>query len=157
MANPLEKEQPFLKGNLTRLRVLLGCNRREAWRLIGTPKGVASWFPTSVKGRIEPGNTIEFGWSTGSEKHRVLKVKRGESWHMDWWKTGKVRYSVSGENPTIFTLEAQYPKRGKGRRWQQQEAAGWAFFLANLKSRSIKGPDLRSRNPRFSWQKGFVD
>ncbi len=76
---------------------------------------------------------------------------------MDWWETGRVRYSVKGENPTIFTLEARYPKTGKGKLWQQQEAAGWAFFLANLKSRSMRGPDLRSKNPKFSWQKGFVD
>jgi hypothetical protein len=110
-----------------------------------------------VKGNIVPGKMIEFGWPTGSEEHHVLNVKRSESWQMDWWKTGKVRYSLSGENPTIFTLEAHYPKRGRGKTWQQQEAAGWAFFLANLKSRSIKGPDLRSKNARFSWQKGFVD
>ncbi len=157
MANPLEKEQPFVKGNLTRLRVLLRCNRREAWRLIGTPKGLASWFPSSVKGTLVSGKMIEFSWTTGSESHRVLNVKKGESWQMDWWKTGKVRYSISGENPTIFTLEARYPIRGKGKTWQQQEAAGWAFFLANLKSRSMRGPDLRSKSSKYSWQKGFID
>jgi uncharacterized protein YndB with AHSA1/START domain len=157
MANPLEKERPFVRGNLTRLRVLLGGSRGQAWRLIGTPKGLASWFPASVTGSIVPGRTVEFGWSNGSEKHRVLNVKRGESWQMDWWETGKVRYFVSGKDPTIFTLEARYPKKGKGKAWQQQEAVGWAFFLANLKSRSVKGPDLRSKNSKFSWQKGFID
>jgi hypothetical protein len=157
LANPLEKERPFVRDNLTRLRVVLGGKKGQAWTLIGTPIGLASWFPTFVKGRIVPGKTIEFGWSTGSEKHLVLDVKSGESWQMDWWETGSVRYSVKGENPTIFTLEARYPKTRKGKLWQQQEAAGWAFFLANLKSRSMRGPDLRNKNPKYSWPKGFVD
>ncbi len=58
---------------------------------------------------------------------------------MDWWNSGRVRYSVKGDNPTIFTLEARYPKKGKGKAWQLQEAAGWAFFLANLKSQIDEG------------------
>jgi hypothetical protein len=72
-------------------------------------------------------------------------------------ETGKVRYSIRGKNPTIFTLEARYPNKGKGKAWQQQEAAGLAFFLANLKSRSVKGPDPRSKNSKYSRQKGFID
>jgi hypothetical protein len=64
---------------------------------------------------------------------------------------------TQGKNPTIFTLKARYSNKGKGKAWQQQEAAGWAFFLANLKSRSVKGPDLRSKDSKYSWQKGFID
>jgi hypothetical protein len=157
MANPLEKEQPFVRGNLTRLKILLGCNATQAWKIIGTPKGLASWFPTSVKGSIVPGRTIKFGWPTGSEEHRVLSVKKGKSWVMDWWETGRVKYSIKRGTPIVFTLEAWYPKKGKGTGWQQQEAAGWALFLANLKSKSVRGPDLRSKNAKYSWQRGFVD
>lgn len=157
MANPLAKENPFVKGNLTRLRVQLPCHSSQAWKLIATPKGLSSWFPTSVKGRITPGKSIEFGWLTGKETHTVIDVKKGESWAMDWWEKGKVRYNIKGDNPTVFTLEARYPKKGEGKSWQLQEVAGWAFFLSNLKSVSLKGPDLRNKNPKFSWKKGFID
>ena len=86
-----------------------------------------------------------------------LDVKKNESWQMEWWEKGRVRYSVKNSNPTVFTLEARYPKKGEGKKWQVEELAGWAFFLGNLKSRAMKGPDLRSNSTKYSWKKGFLD
>ncbi len=155
--NPLSTQAPFVKGSLTRLKLVLPCTKTRAWHLVGTPKGLASWFPTHVKGQIRPGKVIEFGWTSGTENHRVLNVKKGESWQMDWWEKGRVRYSVNGSDPTIFTLETRYPKKGQGKEWQVQELASWSFFLGNLKSRSMKGPDLRNKSTKYTWKKGFVD
>ena len=146
-----------MRGNVTRLRILLPCSRTAAWQLVASPKGLASWFPTSVKGRIVPGKKIEFGWTNGTEEHKVLGLKRNDSWQMDWWDSGRVRYSVKGGNPIVFTLEARYPKKGEGKKWQVQELAGWSFFLGNLKSRAMKGPDLRSKSTKFTWKRGFLD
>jgi len=33
----------------------------------------------------------------------------------------------------------------------------WAFYLGNLKSAAMKGPDLRTKDPKVSWTDGFLD
>jgi len=76
---PVVNADPFMKSNLTRLKLVLPVSKTRVWQLVGTPKGLASWFPTHVKGRIAAGKMIEFGWTTGTEKHRVLHVRKGES------------------------------------------------------------------------------
>ncbi len=86
-----------------------------------------------------------------------MDVKKDESWQMDWWKIGKVRYSVKGNNLTIFTLEVRYPKKGEGKTWQVPELVGWTFYLSNLKSVAVNGPDLRTKNPKYSWKKGYIE
>jgi len=59
--NPLPAVAPFMKGNVTRLKLLLPCSMDKAWQLVASPKGLASWFSISVKGRIALGKMIEFG------------------------------------------------------------------------------------------------
>src|SRR3989304_8304792 len=68
-------KNPFAKGNMTKMKMLLPVSKKEAWRLIATPKGLASWFPTRCKRRVQPGRTLEFQWPDGTvENHRVLSV-----------------------------------------------------------------------------------
>lgn len=150
-------KNPFAKGNVTKLKMVLPISKKKAWKLIATPKGLASWFPTVCKGRVAPGQTLEFGWPGGDvERFQVLRVgEAGSVWHMSWWKTGKVRYALHGREPTHFTLEVQYPR--SARHWQSPELVGWTFFMSNLKSVAMGGPDLRNKNPRFSWKKGYID
>ncbi len=151
-------DNPFVRGNVTRLKLLLPCNRKKAWKLIATPSGISSWFPITCKGRVAAGKSLVFGWPGGdTETVRVLEVTKGESLQTDWWQLGKVRYSVKGNDPTVFTLEVRYPKKGKGKSWQIPELVGWTFFLSNLKSIAMKGPDLRSNDPKRSWKKAFID
>ena len=70
---------------------------------------------------------------------------------------GRVRYSLRGEKPVVFELEATYDNTEEGRKWQLVEAAPWAFYLGSLKSAAMKGPDLRTRDPKVSWKDGFLD
>jgi hypothetical protein len=153
MTNPLEKQTPFVKGNLTRLRLVFPCSPSQAWKLIVTSKGLASRFPTSVKGKIQLGKTIEFGWSTGSEKHRVTDVKRGESWQMDWWKTGRVRYSKRRQPNNIHSGSA-IPEEGRRKTLAAAGGSGLGFLPRQPKVQIDDGRDLRSNNPSSRGRRG---
>ena len=160
MTETVSLDNPYLLGNVTRLKVVLPCAKREAWRLIGTPDGLASWFPVSCKGRMAVGEMLEFGWPSGApDRFRILDFKEGDHWEMDWQAggPGRVRYSLRGEGIVVFELEVTYDNTEEGRKWQLLESAPWAFYLANLKSAALKGPDLRSQEPKISWKDGFLD
>ena len=150
-------KNPFTKGNMTKMKMLLPISKKEAWKLIATPKGLASWFPTRCKGRVLPGRTLEFEWPDGTvENHRVLSVgDANSSIVLDWWNTGKAAFYLHGREPTHLTLQVTYPR--PARLWQAVEQVGWSFFLSNLKSVAMKGPDLRNKNPGLSWKKGYID
>ena len=75
---------------------------------------------------------------------------------MQWRNGGRLRYYLHGKLTTL-TLEVEYPKNADGRGNQVSELANWAFFLANLKSVALNGPDLRNKGPSRSWKKGFID
>lgn len=103
---------------------------------------------------------LEFGWTSGpSDGFRVLDWKEGDHWEMEWRAggLGRVRYSLREEKPVVFELEVTYDSTEEGRRWQLVEAAPWAFYLGNLKSAALKGPDLRTNDPKVSWKDGFPD
>ena len=36
-------------------------------------------------------------------------------------------------------------------------ATPWAFYVGSPKSAALKGPDLRTKDPRVSWKEGFPD
>ena len=150
-------KNPFAKGDMTKMKLFLPVSKKEAWRLVATPKGLASWFPTSCKGRVLPGRTLEFRWLDGTvENHRVISMgEANSSIILDWWETGKAAFYLHGREPTHLTLQVTYA--GSARKWQVPELVGWSFFLSNLKSVAMKGPDLRNRNQRLSWKKGYID
>ena len=160
MAETIEVDNPYLMGNVTRLRVVLPSSKADAWNLIGTAHGLSSWFPVSCGGRMAVGETLEFGWTGSSpDRFRILDWKEGDHWEMEWRAggPGRVRYSLKGDGPTVFEIEVSYDNTELGRKWQVLEAAPWAFFLANLKSAAMKGPDLRTKDPKVSWRDGFLD
>ena len=160
MSEAVQLENPYLLGNVTRLKVVLPCSKAEAWRLIGTTQGLASWFPVSCQGRMGVGEVLEFGWTSGApDRFKILDFKEGDHWEMDWQAggPGRVRYSLRGEGPVVFELEVTYDNTEEGRKWQLLELAPWAFYLSNLKSTAMKGPDLRTKDQKMSWKDGFLE
>ena len=71
---------------------------------------------------------------------------------VEYWEGA---FYLHGREPTHLTLQVTYPR--PARVWQGVELVGWSFFLSNLKSVAMKGPDLRNRNQRLSWKKGYID
>ncbi len=142
------------------MKVALPCSKAEAWRLIGTPEGLSSWFPVTVQGRMGIGEMLEFYWPSGTpDQFKVLDVREGDHWEMSWQAggDGRVRYSLRGDRPTTLELEVTYDNTERGRQWQLLEVGPWAFYLANLKSAALKGPDLRTRDPKVTWKDGHLD
>src|SRR3990172_11101915 len=108
---------------MTKMKLFLPVSKKEAWKLLATPKGLASWFPTRCKGRVQPGRTLEFQWPDGTvENHRVLSVGDANSiFILDWWNTGTAFY-LHGREPTHLTLQVTYAR--STRIWQGVELVG---------------------------------
>ncbi len=149
---------PYIIENITRMKVVLPVKREKVWSLVGVAEGFSAWFPKSCQGKIAKGEILEFGWMSGSpDRFRVLEVVENQWWEMEWSDGATIRFSLDDENPVIFTLEVTYPKSPQGETAQMQEVTGWIFYLVNLKSILLNGPDLRNNNPSYSWRERFID
>jgi len=40
---------PYLHGNVTRMKMILPVGKKKAWKMIATSKGITSWFPRECK------------------------------------------------------------------------------------------------------------
>jgi uncharacterized protein YndB with AHSA1/START domain len=151
-------KNPYMRKGVVKFKMILPVGKKRAWELIATPRGIASWLATTCTGNPEPGNVMSFGWPNGLvERFRVLLVGEKHSALRLQWRAGRIlRFYLHGKLTTL-TLEIHFPRTENEDSIWAYEMAQWAFFLANLKSLALKGPDLRNRIPARSWEKGFID
>jgi hypothetical protein len=149
---------PHRYGRLTKMKMVLPVGKKKAWRLITSRRGICSWFPFNVEGKLAIGEQLRLAWP--GEKpidYRILYMgPKHSSFSLQRADGVKVRIYLHGRLTTL-TLEVEYPQARNVSGDQASEIARWAFFLANLKSVSLKGPDLRNRLQGRSWAKGFID
>ncbi|MEM7035264.1 MAG: hypothetical protein AAF629_37335 [Chloroflexota bacterium] len=156
-------QNPYLDDNKIKLRVTLTCDRKTAWHYIGTPEGYAAWFPATCTGTIVKGETIDCTWWwSGSEveTYHILDVQDQQYVEINWEHVAaeaKVRYTLEGNNPAVFYLEATYAKSEVGREAQLLDIAPWSFATLNLKSVAAGGVDLRNHRTIESDQGAFLD
>ncbi len=149
---------PYLIGHVTKLKMVLPVGKEKTWSLIATPRGLESWFPSRAQGTMKPGNFLEFVWKDGLvERFRIIYLgERRSSFRLQWRHGAVVRFYLHGKMTTL-TLEAEYPDNVVGKANQIAELPQWVFYLANLKSVALGGPDLRHRLKGRSKEEGFID
>jgi hypothetical protein len=147
---------PYFVGRMTKMKMVLPVGKKRAWKLIATPRGLASWFPDRCDGRVAAGSFLEFGWRDGSsENFRVIYVgDKHSAFRLARRDGSQLRFYLHGKMTTL-TLEVGYPSNA--RRTQISELALWAFYLANLKSVALSGTDLRHQLTGRSKKIGFID
>ncbi len=140
------------------MKIVLPVGKERAWRMIATPDGLASWFPTKCTGHMTPGGLLEFGWKNGkSDVFRILYLgEKHSSFRMRWLDDAMIRFYLHGRMTTL-TLEVEYQNNLTGRLDQLSELPQWAFYLANLKSVALGGPDLRNRLKGHGESERFID
>jgi len=138
--------------------MILPVGKKKAWRLITSHRGICSWFPAHLEGKIEAGEQLRFDWrGERSENYKVLYLgPKHSSFRLQQSVGVKVSIYLHGRLTTL-TLEVEYPGTPKAKRDQASEVARWAFFLVDLKSVALGGPDLRNNLQGRSWVKGFID
>lgn len=149
---------PLSRSVKTKLKMTLPVGKKRAWKLIGTTKGLESWFPTKCTGQIESGNYLELESRDGStEKYRINYLgEKHSSFRLLREDGSEVRFYLHGRMTTL-TLEVDYPDSVDGKEKRISELPLWAFRLANLKSVALRGPDLRHRLRGRTKFKGFID
>jgi len=140
------------------MKVVLGCSRKEAWKLISTHEGLESWFSRKSIGNIARDEIVEFHWDDlPPDKLRILAFNEGYSLEHEWFQDARVRYELQEGPRLVFVLTVTYPGTRKGRERQIAELVPWSFMLSNLRSITLGGADIRTSDPTFSWKDGFID
>jgi uncharacterized protein YndB with AHSA1/START domain len=154
----MERTNPYIRDNVTTMKVVLEGSRDELWKLISDPVNVAKWFPVACKGKFAKGEKLDFIWSeTSQNTFEVLEIKPGSYWEMTWGKGSRVRYALSEKaGKIVFTLTVTYPETEDGKAEQVMELTPWSFVLSNLRSVSVTGTDLRPSDSNFPWTEGFI-
>lgn len=83
-------------------------------------------------------------------------MKKGEFFQTERWHLGKVRCSVKGNDPTVFTLEVRYPRKGEAGSWQIPELVGWTFFLSKPEINSNDGSGPAKQGPPTLLEEGVL-
>ena len=148
----------YLLGRITKIKMVLPVGKKKAWTMIATPRGLAAWFPSRCSGKVLPGNLLAFGWRNGLvERFRIIYLgEKHSSFRLEWRHGTIVRFYLHGKMTTL-TLQAEYPDNAIGKASQLDELPQWVFYLANLKSVALGGPDLRPRLKGRSKEEGFID
>ncbi|CAL67167.1 SRPBCC family protein [Christiangramia forsetii] len=133
----------------------------EAWM---TPKALENWFlrlaefstPSGEKRKreekIQPGDSYRwqwYGWPESTEEHgKILNPEQGEFLRFVFGKSGIVGIKIVEENKqTILRLiQENIPQDEESRmNFFVGCKTGWTFYLLNLKSILLNGPDLRNK------------
>jgi len=138
--------------------MILPVGKKKAWSLIATPKGLGSWFPAKCTGPVEPGKFLEFEWrNKTTNRFQILLIgEKHSAFRLQWLRGAIVRFYLHGRMTTL-TLQIEYPNTPAGRTSQISELAQWTFYLANLKSVALGGPDLRHMLKGRTREQGFID
>src|SRR2546421_10521728 len=61
------------RSNATRMKMILPVGKKKAWRLITSRRGICSWFPVFLEGKIVVGELLRFAWpGEQSVNYKVL-------------------------------------------------------------------------------------
>ena len=130
--------------------------------------GLEEWFlklaeftqPTgnqrNKKERIQPGDAYKWTWhgwpDSIVEIGEVLPCKEGEFIRFTFGKTGTVSVKIIYlENETILQLIQENIPQDEASKMNIYVGckSGWTFYLLNLKSFLLGGPDLRNKNNKL--------
>ena len=155
-------KNPYVIDNIIRIRVVLPCNRKEAWEFIGTAEGYARWFPETCSGSMVKGEKITCTWwggEEGTDRYEILDAEEGVFVEHNWETApgGRVRYEIESDDPAVVRVEATYPRTTEGKSGQLIDVAPWAFAILNLKSVASGGVDLRCRDENRPHSRSYLD
>ncbi len=105
-----------------------------------------------IQEQIKPGDSYRWQWSgwpeTVEEHGKLLNPQQGEFIRFQFGNTGKVGVSIVQEQgQTILRLTQENIPQDEESRMNFYVGCktGWTFYLLNLKSILLNGPDLRNK------------
>lgn len=108
-----------------------------------------------AKTHTEPDGRIRFEFSTRAEHEgRVLESLPPELYVIEYFG-GVARFELAADGRGGTDLQLTHTGQ-RGRAWIETHA-GWLNVLFPLKAVLAHGVDLRTRDPRRSWDHGYVD
>lgn len=135
-----------------RWRLHLRSDPVRVFELLATPAGRAAFWAESAE---EHSDEIEFRFVNGIESRaKVLAREPGKRFELEYFGANVVfELAPDGAGGTDLTLTTTGFEPGD----YEELLAGWLNVLFPLKAFADFGVDLRSHDPRRTWQKGYVD
>ncbi|MEE8575775.1 MAG: SRPBCC domain-containing protein [candidate division Zixibacteria bacterium] len=125
-------------------------------------KIISEWF--TEKAILEPkkNGRIYFEWLAGDKMEaKVISVSKNRYLTIPFGMNGErvtVKFKKDGRG-CICELRHYNMKTTPKAKWEMHRGCiqGWTFFLANLKNYLENGIDLRSHDPKRSYQQDFMN
>jgi len=144
------------------LKIPIAVSPQKVFRAWTDDKEIVKWF--TIKAEIEPkkNGNIYFEWLAGDKfSSKVIAVRKNQLFVFPFGNNGeeveiKIRKWGKG---SICELRQYNMKTTPKARWEMHRGCltGWTFFLTNLKVWLESGLDLRSHDPKMSYEQGFIN
>lgn len=158
-------EIPGINWSQFMVEIPLQAENQRIVKVWTTQQGIESWFLRSAlykskdgaqrnpEEKVQPGDGYAWKWhgwpDTMEEFGEILEPLEGEFFRFAFGKAGivSVGFTEKSGDQVLWLKQEQIPADEPGKyNFHVGCKAGWTFYLANLKSISLGGPDLRNKN-----------
>jgi uncharacterized protein YndB with AHSA1/START domain len=136
-----------------RWRLHLATSPQAVYTLLATDEGRARFWAESAR---EHDGFVEFRFPSGKvHRGRIVAREPARRFAVQYFGGTEVEFVLEddGHGGTDLTLT----ERGVPASWREENRAGWVSVLLALKVAADFGVDVRSHDPRRTWDAGFVD
>ncbi len=136
-----------------RWRIHLVSPPETVHRMLATPQGRRRFWADSA---VEREGAVEFVFSNGERlRGRILENAPPRRFAVEYFQGSRAAFDLAGdgEGGTDLTLT----ETGVAGENREQNLAGWVSVLLALKAAVDFGVDLRNRDGRRTWERGYVD
>jgi len=148
-------------GRRMELRVGVRASPQAVWDAVATGRGLGRWYARSAE--IDPvaGGAYRFAWGDAAQKGEVVAIEPGRrvdlSWHHDTTVSIRLARRHGGRETVVTLRHGGIPAAVGSVELYAQLRQSWTFSLVNLASVLGRGVDLRERDRRRTFAKGWVN
>lgn len=139
-------------------RIHLSSPPEKVFDLMATDAGRSRFWASRTS---ESAGTIRFEFSNGSVfETKVLAKSRPERFAIEYFGGSRVNFDLisDGAGGTDLTMtESNVPESNVPESNRLVHYAGWVSVLLSLKAAADFSVDLRSNDPKRTWEHGYVD
>ncbi len=148
-------------GRVIELRTSVRASPQTAWSAVATAPGLVRWYARDAQIDPQTGGAYRFGWGDATATGEVTAATPGTRLELSWHHGTRVSLRLArrhGGRETVVTVRHEGIATGPaGVELYAQLRQGWTFALVNLKSVVERGIDLREKDRRRTFAKGWAN
>jgi uncharacterized protein YndB with AHSA1/START domain len=149
------------RGRRVELRTAVRAAPATVWSALSTGPGLVRWHARDAHLDAEAGGAYRLAWGDATASGEVTAVQAGRRIDLTWHHDTQVSFRLArrhGGRETVVTVRHEgIPAGPAGAELYAQLRQGWTFALVNLKSVVERGVDLRERDRRRTFARGWAN